>query len=557
YFQRQNVIDSQAYSFPDTNRGRKNFTYEFAPIMVDNNQGQSLRTSAYLSNNYDFLASENNLNVGVDLTWKPQVNQQIIATINPDFGQVESDELIVNYSAVETLRTDKRPFFTENQSLFDVRGSNSLKLMNTRRIGGNAELDTTQVHDIIAAGKYIYNDSNLNVGALLAKEDDITEGDGKTFASVRWYSAQDNLSTGQLFNYVENPINDRKSIVFNQDVRYQVTDNINIFSNLIYSHNEDINGKAIGKGATFKASYVPVRHWQNNVEWSYFDHLLDVNDFGYQQRNNIANLSMNSQFDNYQHSANSPILRTRMYGAYNYQRNTQGLTLRDDWYMSYLLRFKNKHTFRVGGKQVNHGNDDLITYQQGFVEMSKQQDFHFYYGTPTPAPFSFNTTYNYYQEGEADWSSKVSINTTTYFTDTLRLNANYVYIDSNDWLVGNTSGEVKRYRRSLNKVYAKLITKLGDNSDLTLTTQWYAMKARGIETSNGQYIMGDDFNAGQFAFQARYRYSFSNGSRFYFAYAHNGFDSSDEPGIGYDNLLSNAVANSNEKSLTAKLNWVF
>jgi hypothetical protein len=557
YFQRQNVVDSQAYSFPDTNRGRKNFTYEFEPVMVDNVQGQSLRTSIYVSDNYNFLLSDNDINTGIDFTWKPKVNQQVIATINPDFGQVESDELIVNYSAVETLRTDKRPFFTENQSLFDVQGPSHLKLMNTRRIGGNAERETNQIHNVIAAGKYIYNNSNLNIGALFAQEDDVVGNDGKTFASVRWYNALNKLSTGQLVNYVVNPINDRKSLVFNQDIRYQLSDSINIFSNLLYSHNEDKLGKSIGKGATFKASYVPVRHWQNNLEWTYLDDQLDVNDFGYQQRNNISNMSVSSRYDNYQYDATSSILRTRMYGEYNFQRNTQGLNLRDDWYMSYVLRLKNKQTFRVGGKQVNKGYDDLITRQLGFVEMPKQRDLHFYYGTPTPATFSFNTVYNYFQEGESDWASKVSLNTTTYFTDTIRLNANYVYIDSSDWLVGNTLGDVSRYSRTLNKVYAKLITKLDDNSDLTVTSQWYAMKARGIETTNSQFMKGDDFNASRFSFQARYRYLFSGGSRFYLVYAHNGYDDSDEKGIGYNSLLLNAVTDPEEKSLTAKFNWFF
>ena len=166
-------------------------------------------------------------------------------------------------------------------------------------------------------------------------------------------------------------------------------------------------------------------------------------------------------------------------------------------------------------------------------------------------------TYNYFQEGESDWAGKTAINTTTYFTDKIRLNANYVYIDSDDWLIGNSDGQVSRYSRVLNKVYAKLITQLNESSDLTVTTQWYALKAKGRAASDNQFMMGSDFNASRFAFQARYRYMFSNGSKFYLVYAHNGFDNSDEPGIGFNDLLSNAVANPEEKSLTAKLNWLF
>ena len=49
--------------------------------------------------------------------------------------RVESDDVIVNFSAIETFYPDKRPFFIENQTLFDVTGYN-LRFINTRRIGG-------------------------------------------------------------------------------------------------------------------------------------------------------------------------------------------------------------------------------------------------------------------------------------------------------------------------------------------------------------------------------------------------------------------------------------
>ena len=148
----------------------------------------------------------------------------------------------------------------------------------------------------------------------------------------------------------------------------------------------------------------------------------------------------------------------------------KGLTLRDSLYLSYLLRLKSKHTFRAGFKQTNSGNDDLITRQLGFVNLPSQDEYHLYYSSPSPAGFSFNTRADYYQEGESEWASKFEINTTSYFSDSIRLNANYTYIDSADWLVGNSEGRVKRYSRYLNLVYAKLIARLSDSSDITMTT---------------------------------------------------------------------------------------
>ncbi|MBE1299620.1 MAG: hypothetical protein GJ680_06900 [Alteromonadaceae bacterium] len=555
YFQRQNVIESEAYSFPDTNRGRKNFTYEFYPVTVNNTQNQSIKSSAYITSNYNLNTDSQETNIGLDVTWKPSANQQLIATAQPDFGQVESDELIVNYSAIETLRTDKRPFFTINQSLFDVRGPNDLRLVNTRRIGANAIGNSEQLHDIEAAAKYVANYEHINAGLLVAREGDVIGDDGKDFTSLRWYSSFDKLSFGQLYNYVADPTSNRTSLVVNQDLSYRFNDKVNLASNIIYSYNKDAEDKEIGKGITFKGSYVPVRHWQNNLEWTYLDAQLNVNDLGYMQRNNISTLTTNSQYDHYGFAATSPIRRTRTFAEYRYQRNTMGLTLRDSLYLSYYLQLKNRHGFRVGLQQKDNGSDDLITRQLGFVDMPAQRQIHLYYGSPSPATFSYNMRADYFQEGESEWAQKFNINTTSYFNDRIRLNANYTYIDSPDWLIGNSSGEVKRYQRKLNMLYAKLIARLSSNSDITLTTQWYGLKAAGIATENNQFSMGEDFNVSQFALQARYRKRLENGSSLYFVYSHNGFD--DEAEISFGRMASNAISEAQQKSITAKINWVF
>lgn len=557
YFQRQNVIDSEAYSFPDTNRARKNFTYEFAPVTVKNVSGQSLDSTVYVANRYDLLSKKNNLDVGVDITWKPHANQQIITTVNPDFGQVESDELIVNYSAVETLRTDKRPFFTVNQGLFDIQGPNNLKLVNTRRIGANAQLDTNQVHDITAAGKYIYNGDVISSGLLFAQERDAVENDAKSFISGRLYSNFQKINLGQTINYVYDPLTSRNSYVFNQDVRYMPSEQLNLFANFVYSHNTDESEKKIGKGATLKVNYVPIRHWQSGLEWTYFDDQLDINDFGYQERNNISTIKLESQFDDYQIDKRYNILRTRTYGRYTSQRNTQGLNLRDSLYGSFFLQLKGRHNIRIGANHISQGADDLITRQIGHVEMPSQNDFHIYYGTPTPATFSFNATYHYFQEGLSDWSKKLLLNTRSYLTDNVRLDLNYTYIDSNDWLIGKSNGEVERYARILNKVYAKLIAKIDESSDFTLSTQWFGLKAYGRAVSNSSFKHGDDFNVSQFSLQARYRKKFDSGSSFYLVYAHNGSDYGNENSIDFNQMASNAIASPKQKSITAKLNWLF
>ena len=67
---------------------------------------------------YDKIDEETTYRAGADVFWRPSSNFQINATINPDFGSVESDEVIVNLTATETFFPEKRLFFVEGQEVF-------------------------------------------------------------------------------------------------------------------------------------------------------------------------------------------------------------------------------------------------------------------------------------------------------------------------------------------------------------------------------------------------------------------------------------------------------
>src|SRR6185436_14871111 len=74
-------------------------------------------------------------------------NVTLDATVNPDFGQVESDPAVLNLSAFETFFQERRPFFIEGAGLlsfavncYAVNGCGSENLFYSRRIGRNPQL---------------------------------------------------------------------------------------------------------------------------------------------------------------------------------------------------------------------------------------------------------------------------------------------------------------------------------------------------------------------------------------------------------------------------------
>ncbi|WP_224368630.1 DUF5916 domain-containing protein [Hyalangium versicolor] len=79
------------------------------------------------------------LDVGLDLKASLSSDLALNATFNPDFGQVEADQLILNLSTFEAFFPEKRTFFTQGLELFQAvgyeTGTVSQSLFYSRRIG--------------------------------------------------------------------------------------------------------------------------------------------------------------------------------------------------------------------------------------------------------------------------------------------------------------------------------------------------------------------------------------------------------------------------------------
>lgn len=74
------------------------------------------------------------LNGGMDLKYGFNESYTLDMVLLPDFSQVQSDNVVKNLSAFETIYSEKRPFFKEAVELFEKGG-----LFYSRRIGGKPE----------------------------------------------------------------------------------------------------------------------------------------------------------------------------------------------------------------------------------------------------------------------------------------------------------------------------------------------------------------------------------------------------------------------------------
>jgi hypothetical protein len=84
-------------------------------------------------------------NAGLDAKIGISSNFTLNLTVNPDFGQVESDPSVMNLTAFETFYEEKRPFFLEGLTIFDYK-LDEQSLFYSRRIGHAPSL-TLQPND--------------------------------------------------------------------------------------------------------------------------------------------------------------------------------------------------------------------------------------------------------------------------------------------------------------------------------------------------------------------------------------------------------------------------
>jgi len=115
--------------------------------------------------------------VGADLKMGLGPNLTLDATINPDFGQVEADPAEVNLTAFETRFSEKRPFFVEGASLFNIGHPN---FYYSRRIGARPAgpasddfVDYPTASTILGAAKITGRlPSKTSIGLLTAAVDE-------------------------------------------------------------------------------------------------------------------------------------------------------------------------------------------------------------------------------------------------------------------------------------------------------------------------------------------------------------------------------------------------
>ncbi len=107
--------------------------------VLPSNSQRNIGISPYLLNNTEKVASEekvtNTFKAGVDARVGLSTRLSLDLSINPDFSQIEVDELITNLTTANLRFPEKRLFFQENDDIFSDFGIAPMRPFFSRRIG--------------------------------------------------------------------------------------------------------------------------------------------------------------------------------------------------------------------------------------------------------------------------------------------------------------------------------------------------------------------------------------------------------------------------------------
>ncbi|MFK7730815.1 MAG: DUF5916 domain-containing protein, partial [Pseudomonadales bacterium] len=284
--------ESMRLAYPFAATSRPTFLSDWQPVEVHYAKTQTLDWFPYLTGTHDRENDDSELKAGIDIVWRPSSATQFTGTLNPDFGQVENDELEVNLSAFETFFSEKRPFFTENNTLFNSRVPLGDRLVHTRRIGAAPDAGTELLSDITGGIKASHFGDVFDLGVFAVSEDDSGTASGRDYLATRIQARVDKLSLGHALTYVERPTLDREATVHSLDWVWQESGTRfrgqGFYSDVQQSAND--NNGSRKRDEQDWGGWAEIEHRPGDEElWQaliyYYGDEFDMNDMGFLRRN--------------------------------------------------------------------------------------------------------------------------------------------------------------------------------------------------------------------------------------------------------------------------------
>ena len=588
----------ERYSWPVLPFTAPRFMSALKPMAVaDVRPGKQWAVFPYSSAAADAINDEAGGQVGVDVAWRPTTNMQLTATVNPDFGAVESDDVVVNLTAFETYFPEKRLFFLEGNEVFftspraNPQSSSSgpqgqgarrspqtffrepTTLLNTRRIGGQARhveipddievagVEQSKPTDLLGAAKVVGQAGGIRYGLLSAFEDDVRlrgkrddedvvfRADGRNFGAARILYEQSTNGGRRGIGYMGTLVDKSydTAIVHGIDTHWLgANGKVEWDTQFLASEVDGVRGY----GVYTDVGYAPRIGSFNRCSFEYLDENLDVGDLGFIRRiDSIGAVCGTFQTITRGLPKSLRNIRTSLFASH--EMNTDGLTTRSGIFAGSGFTFQNNSQLRLMLNYFPKRWDDLNSRGNGAFRITDRVFAQAQYGTDSAKPFALSVALGV--DGEETGGTTLLFDTGFTYTPFHRFSIDFDlrYKDRDGWLVHRGDRDFTTYRTFDLQPRVAVDLFLTARQQLRLTMQWAGIKADqmhfyAIPEGGGKLVPretpleNDDFAISRLVAQLRYRWEIGPLSDLFVVYTRGG-NLPDRVDEGFQDLFLDAL----------------
>jgi hypothetical protein len=558
---------------------RPDYFEKLDSLEIANYTKSKLNYFPYISSNQNSVTKFDDNKVGAEIFYNSGTGKQINATFNPDFGQAESDDVVINFSAQETFYSEKRAFFNENQSLFNINNYDRYSVMNTRRIGSAPSYKCSEEENIDECENSKKNYSNIDyalrysqktgkkeLGFFAARETDESFSVGRNFYALRSRAALGNKTLGYMLTHVDDSLNSSSATVNVIDYVNVKSDQLTYFTDLLFSNKD--NDSKLGYRSQF--NYQPSNFSSISGSIIYFDKNFQLNDFGYLRRADWIHVGLGGGLKQINFSKESPINQIDMNFDFNYDSDTDGNSnpIRID--QKYEIIFKDTSKFMVGFVTQTSGKNTTITRKNPdfpFIKINSKKNITLDFEAINYNFWTYDWRISFekgdkYDSFNSDGYKREFYKIAgSYFpNDNLKINLGYRVRKENEWLIWTEDNKFGLYDSEQNTVSIGLNWFRGNKHEIRLKSQFVALRAdnpKSLISNTGGYLYDSNdlikpFTQGVVSFQIRYKYELAPLSYLYLVYSKGGRNYDDDENLSRSEIFEQPWNNPSDEVYSIK-----
>ena len=373
--------------------------------------------------NYNDKARKNRL--GFDLKYVFNNHVTVEYAFNPSEGIVEQNPDEINLTLYEVFKPEKRPFFTNNISIFET----PINIFYSNRIGSNIFFNDISYKTLIRNALKLYGESKSDLAYGIIVSDMEIDEKVDFYPKIKSRIARLRKTILDETSYIGLMATNYNDFHHKADV-YSIDGLINLYDNRLTFDGQSviskINNQKNSYGHSYELSYsnkiksiiafFDTRIIDSWITYEYFSQEFDINNIGYLERNNIKKFNLGLAFRAINPNAN--IIEKIFNIQSSYSINMDNINIGQEISLNWKIHLRNFWNIEFSYlKSLEHYDDWLandsanMLYQDSIIiKIPDTDELSISVGTDPSKIISFYSDINYFNDKVNDYGSRYRIN---------------------------------------------------------------------------------------------------------------------------------------------------